>query len=106
MVGGVYATSRELGDEENMEVDTGADEDAEGENEPQARAPKIPVDPGRPTKKEIEEHNALHWPFRSWCPHCVRGRAITSPHPRKGGEVERDPLVESGIATVSLDYVL
>ena len=42
-------------------------------------------------------------PYRSWCPHCVRGKAVTSPHPR-GGDKTEDPVEESGITTVSLDY--
>ena len=78
-------------------------EAADGETG-QARRPKVPVDPGRPTLKEIEEHNCLHWPFRSWCPHCVRGKAVTAPHPRKYDEVVKDGLEDTGITTLSLDY--
>ena len=37
-------------------------------------------DPGQPTKEEIEEHNVDHTPYRSWCPSCVRARAIGTPH--------------------------
>ena len=65
---------------------------------------KVPVDPGRPTKKEIEEHNCLHWPFRSWCPHCVCAKAVTAPHPRKYDQVTSDGLEETGVTTISLDY--
>ena len=77
-------------------------EDASG-GEEQARCPKVPVDPGRPTKKEIEEHNCLHWPFRSWCPHCVRAKAVTAPHPRRYDQVTSDGLEDTGITTISLD---
>ena len=77
-------------------------EDASGSEE-QARCPKVPVDPGRPTKKEIEEHNCLHWPFRSWCPHCVRAKAVTAPHPRRYDQVTSDGLEDTGITTISLD---
>ena len=80
------------------------DEALADEDKTEGRCPRIPVDPGRPTKREIEEHNATHWPFRSWCPHCVRGRACSSPHPRPGGGVEKDALTETGVATISLDY--
>ena len=30
--------------------------------------------PQRPTAKEVEEHNATHLPYRSWCPVCVKAR--------------------------------
>ena len=29
---------------------------------------KVARDPGDPTTKEREDHNATHIPFRSWCP--------------------------------------
>ena len=38
-------------------------------------APKIIRDPGQPSEKERREHSMTHVPYRSWCPHCVRGRA-------------------------------
>ena len=97
--------SREVGDSTVMACGGAAAgrQTAECEEE-QAGCPKIPVDPGRPTKMEIEEHNCLHWPFRSWCPHCVRGKAVTSPHPRKYDEVTSDGLRETAVTTLSLDY--
>ena len=38
---------------------------------------KIPV---RPSKDEVDEHMLTHLPFRSWCPHCVKGKAKGNPH--------------------------
>ena len=35
----------------------------------EVRQPRMPHNPGRPTKKEIAEHNVTHWPSRSWCRH-------------------------------------
>ena len=35
--------------------------------------PRVASDPGRPTAKEIREHEVCHVPFRAWCRHCVRG---------------------------------
>ena len=37
------------------------------------RRPTTSRHPGRPTRQEWEEHQLLHWPYRSWCKHCVRG---------------------------------
>ena len=34
----------------------------------------------RPTEKEVEEHMNTHLPYRSWCPHCVRGKARGTMH--------------------------
>ena len=97
--------SEKVGGEESGACDgTAAGEELAESVEEQARCPKVPVDPGRPTLKEIEEHNCLHWPFRSWCPHCVRGKAVTSPHPRKYDGVTSDGLEATGVTTVSLDY--
>ena len=66
-------------DVEVIEIETETDE---------ARQLRTPHNPGRPTKKEIEDHLPLHWPFRSWCRHCVCGRAVASPH-RQRTEVDR-----------------
>ena len=33
-----------------------------------------------PTAKEVEEHAITHIPFRSWCKHCVKGRAVNYGH--------------------------
>ena len=35
------------------------------------------------TKEEREAHERTHTPFRSWCPYCVKGRAINAPHMQK-----------------------
>ena len=54
-----------------------------------------------PTKKEREEHEATHCPYRSWCRHCVRGRGRNSLHFKKKEE-ERDK--KGMVARVSMDY--
>ena len=51
------------------------------DDEPEeARKPKTKPDPKLPSKQEIEEHNITHLPYRSWCPHCVAGRGLSTPH--------------------------
>lgn len=35
-----------------------------------------------PREREVEEHNTDHRVFRSWCPHCVKGRGEAYGHPR------------------------
>ena len=44
-------------------------------DEEEKKGVKILRQPLEPTQHEWEEHMVLHWPFRSWCPHCVSGRA-------------------------------
>lgn len=70
--------------------------------EDEARQPKVPQNIGRPTRKEIEEHGVTHWPFRSWCRHCMMGRAQGSPHYARG-ESERE-FCRHGPPTISLDH--
>mgnify|MGYP007058465957 CR=1 FL=1 len=50
-----------------------------------------------PTREEVEAHNAAHVPFRSWCPHCVKGKSKCGAH-FKQREVEHE------VPTISLDY--
>ena len=47
--------------------------------------------PSSPSRAEREAHEATHFPFRSWCAACVRGRSDNLPRPSlpAGGEEER-----------------
>ena len=72
------------------------------EEEEEVRRPKIPHDPGRPTKRELQEHLPLHWPFRSWCRHCVAGRGVASPH-RSRTEDDRE-FGRGRIPILSMDH--
>ena len=57
------------------------------------------ADPGRVSKKEREEHETTHWPYRSWCEDCVRARATGQQHRSITGAAG-----ESDIARVIMDY--
>jgi hypothetical protein len=59
-----------------------SDADDEEEGERGARKMKKMNDPKKPTKEEVEDHEKLHLPFRSWCRHCVRGRGKELAHYR------------------------
>ena len=65
----------------------------------EAEVPLVVRKPVTPSKKEIEEHELTHCPFRSWCEHCVRGQAKDSPHRTVAGE-----LGQSDVTRVVLDY--
>ena len=65
------------GSGEEPSVDVGADgeQEEEGADESTEKREVVKMaDPREPTEEERREHNLTHLPFRSWCPHCVRGR--------------------------------
>ena len=39
-----------------------------------------PALPETPSAQEVARHNLTHWPFRSWCPFCVSGKAMEGKH--------------------------
>ena len=74
------------------------EEEEEGERD-EVKKMKFMRGPTIPSKLEWEAHMATHTPFRDWCPHCVRGRAVASPH-KVGDRSDR----ESRVPTVAIDY--
>ena len=55
----------------------------------EVRQHRVARKPQLPTKSEIAEHYPLHLQYRSWCKHCVAGKARSSQHKAKDPEVER-----------------
>ena len=62
---------------------------------PQRCYPNVQV----PRVQNIEEHQITHFPFCSWCPHCVRSVALADPHRRTA-----EPPETERIAMVNIDY--
>eukprot|EP00974_Lingulodinium_polyedra_P003946 371056-Lingulodinium_polyedra.AAC.1 len=60
-------------DEESEEQDVGGE----------AHEVKAKAAPRGPSRSEWEAREASHMPYRSWCPHCVPGRGVASPHSEK-----------------------
>lgn len=58
----------------------------------EAVLPKVAMDPGSPSEREIVEHVVTHWPSRSRCLHCVRGRGRSSPHNAQGAGEKQIPV--------------
>ena len=54
--------------------------------------------PTPPSRQEMLEHNLTHWPFRSWCKHCVAGKAKASGHRSSGN------TGSSEVPVISMDY--
>ena len=79
--------------EEFKELSGGGD----GEGE-EARDPRVPDQLYCPSRRAQRMHRAAgHFPYRSWCPECVRAKKRELPH-RRQGEVERE------YNTVHADY--
>ena len=74
----------------------GQEEDFEEVEE--AREGKTRALPKGPSEEQMRIHQLTHYPFRSWCPQCVAGRAKSWPHFRQ--EVSDD----GGVPTICFDY--
>ncbi len=68
----------------------------QGEIEEATRAKPV-TNPSNPTQQEINDHKITHLPYRSWCPHCVRGKA------REDGHYTRDKSTNE-VPVISIDY--
>ena len=89
------------GSHPQADPDAGPDHDEECEDE-EAEEVKTRKAPKGPTRKEKEEHEATHIPYRDWCRHCVRGRATNRPHRVKAkGEEEAE---QQKVPRISMDY--
>ena len=59
----------------------------------EAPVPKARNPPPGPTVEELDKHELTHVVFRSWCRHCVSGRAKENPHRRIATHEGRTPKV-------------
>ena len=66
--------------------------DEQEEMEAGMRKPERKHDPREPTHQERAEHELTHMPFRSWCRHCVRGRAKEEECRRNYDEVNKNEV--------------
>ncbi len=74
------ARGSQEGVKDTMEEDEEEQEIKVEDLEEGGRKMKVIRKPQEPTKEEVEEHSLIHVPFRSWCPHCVRGRGRNPGH--------------------------
>ena len=57
-------TNPRLGEEEQEEVK-------------EVSSPPVPI---LPSREEVLKHRLTHRPFRSWCPHCIKGKGREDKH--------------------------
>ena len=82
--------------EEGLEEAILAEDD---ECEDVGEKPKVLRDPGLPSKRQREEHDATHIPYRSWCSHCVRGSGRDAQSRQIKGEIN-----QTDVPRLHLDY--
>ena len=63
------------------------------------RLPKILQTPMKPSKDDVNAHFAMHLPYRSWCPACVKAKLREDGHYRVKQDKKQD-----GLPIVSMDY--
>ncbi len=68
---GVNESGKRSDDEECS--DRGGDGPELGEEQDEARVKPL-TNPGNPSRREIEEHEVVHLPYRSWCDVCVAAK--------------------------------
>ncbi len=76
----------------------GEEDEEEDEKERETRPMRSRVPPKGPSEEERRQHRVTHYPFRSWCPVCVAGRAKNYPHRR------REPGDQGEFPEISFDY--
>ncbi len=84
-----------------VESDDGGDDTGDDDDVMEARVARGSKSPKDPTRKEKEEHELTHMPFRSWCEDCVKSRARNAHHRKK---LAPDPLEEVKVAREHMDY--
>ena len=55
------------------------------------------------SRREVEDHNLTHIPFRSWRDNCLRGRGRRSAHKRRHSEGDR--VDNRAVTTCGTDYM-
>ena len=65
------------------------------------RARPLPQ-PRLPSRREVQEHELTHIPYRSWCVHCVRGAGRSDAHRRRARQDEEER--EQHMTTWCIDH--
>ena len=87
--GRIYATTQNdvaVSPSENVVVEDAVAPDLRIEESAEASEARGIKVSNKPTPEEVAAHELNHLPFRSWCKHCVFGRAKNDPHLSKTRE--------------------
>ena len=78
--GGDITEDREVTEEEVARIQ-------EGEEAVKPQVHRTGLVKNMPAQEEVECHMISHYPFRSWCPHCVFGKGVASPHKKSEKDI-------------------
>ena len=96
---GEKEVGKELLENTSVRVAQVDDEQNEEDDTFEACQPCVASSPYAPTRQERAEHNVTHCPYRSWCSHCLAGKAKSSPH-----YIDKNKDTESRVPIVAVDY--
>ena len=82
--------------DEKKESYKAVDAERKGKEEDK-REIRMLIDPRRPTKEEVDEHELTHLPCRNWCPICIMA---------KGKELDHRKSIDEpkGLSEYAFDY--
>ena len=73
--------------------DPEASDEVDADDQMEAHAPKGVPAPSEPNPTEVARHNLTHFPYRSWCPHCLACRRSNAHHRQsRSSSIRRIPL--------------
>ena len=74
-------------------ADAEAEDVIDAEDGSEAQMPRGIPPPPEPSAAEVARHNLTHFPYRSWCPHCLACRRPNAHHRQsKGSSSRKVPL--------------
>ena len=80
-----------------------SDEDEDEEQEEEHQKARAIASPELPSRREVEDHNLTHVPFRSRCNHCMGGRGRRRASIEKGHDGS-EGVDDRAVTTFSVDH--
>lgn len=74
--------------EMDVTVGEATNRDAPGAPPAEEYPARVEPSPAKPSSEEIARHEAIHCPYRSWCPACVAATAKEDPRPKRRREAD------------------
>ena len=82
-----------------MAIEGEAQEEAREEEPEEVKEVTAPPVPTLPSIAEVLKHRLTHRPYRSWCPHCVKGKGREDKHGQSSQK-----FIVPGIPKIVADY--
>ena len=75
------------------------------DDQEEIQQPRVLRDPKKPTLRDQQEHRCTHWPYRSWCRDCNRGRGKHDQHRSKKKGKDAESKEGREVPTISIDFI-